>query len=643
MMNYHARASAALGPSTVLAILIGTAATPRPASSAVAAAAARADGGTGTLVMAEMQVTAARSPGTVADVPASVSVISSDAISANGYTTLDQAMAGVAGTDVQGGGLPVQEVKVGMRGLTPGYQSKRVLVIVDGRRINDAFQGNPEFSLLPLGMVEQIEVVKGPASALYGSGAMGGVVQVFTRETAGEPFANVSIAGGTYNTLISSLACGAPIGEADILLSFGHTETGGYMENLDGSDRSWRFDHADTSVAIPLGAHAALRVQAGVFGAHGADNNSVRDAWRDYQSLSFRHDGASDDSHTQAIIYRNGSEDIYDWVYPGKGVYRQETLAAEVSHSRMIGPSHRVVAGVETRQEAVDVEDVSSTIDESAATAALYVQDEMKLRGGFALTGGVRQDLGEGENSALSPRAGLLWKANESLDLYASVAGAHRAPPLSDRYVNVTYNGFLFEGNPDLDPEQLLASEAGCRLRVNNRLRLSAAVFENRLWDTFDFMLDPDMVFRNRNVNRARTWGAELDARLRITPGLEAYAAASYTDGEYEKYDADPDVEGNRLAYLAPGKAVFGLQWTGRWGAHGFRARYVGERYGDAQNTEANAMDEYWVFDWRSTVPVSGNLDLTFRADNIFDESYGDFPGTEQPGTVLIAGVNASF
>jgi outer membrane cobalamin receptor len=182
------------------------------------------------------------------------------------------------------------------------------------------------------------------------------------------------------------------------------------------------------------------------------------------------------------------------------------------------------------------------------------------------------------------------------------------------------------------------------RNQVTDDLNLTLSVFRNDLKDAFDFMMDPDGVFRNRNVTRLQTTGVETELRYRLTRTLTALANYSYTDGTYREALADPTIEGNQLAYLAPNKGALGLDYAAaRAGAHSVLLRYVGSRYGDAQNTPQNKMDDYAVVDWRSRVPVWGNWQATLNVDNVLNSGYRDVPQYLQPGRAIMLGVETLF
>ena len=137
-------------------------------------------------------VTAGRLGLPLTNLPASAQTVARPDIEASGATSLDGALDRIVGAERESYGLPGAGVKFDLRGLAWDYQSKSALVLMDGRRVNEAFQGNVEFAQLPPGNVEQVTVIRGPGSCAYGSGALGGVVDVRMRSGLGiEPFAEV--------------------------------------------------------------------------------------------------------------------------------------------------------------------------------------------------------------------------------------------------------------------------------------------------------------------------------------------------------------------------------------------------------------------------------------------------------------------
>jgi len=592
----------------------------------------------------DIVVTATRTAQSVADVPASVQVLDRQAIVNSGAVTVDQVFRNVAGVDLQGSGLPGAAIRLSLRGLTPGYQSERVLVLVDGRRVNDAYLGNPEFLLMPADNLERVEILRGPASALYGSNAEGGVINIVTRRGADTPFTQVTAAAGSHQTQAYRLSHGWKSGALDYFLTASHADTAGYMRNSDGTRRDWRDWNVTGNLGWQFDQDAELRLFLGQLTGEGADENSRRETQRDYAAALYRL--RWDEQRDAELIlrgYRNGQRDLYDWKYPGEGIYRQETLGAEVQQSLWVAARHLATAGADVRRDGVNIDEVAGKIVADTTAGGVYAQDEVYFGDSVRLTLGLRDDSAADYGGEWCPRVGLLWRPVEQAEAYASWNRAYRAPSLSDRYVRTEYNGALFVGNPELKPETLTACEVGVRVRPVERVRAELAVFDNEMRDSFDFMRDPDGVFRNHNVTRSWTRGVESSLSCRIAERMTAFANYAYTAGEYRQ-GSMPDIEGNRLAYLAPHKAAAGVEFATPGGqTHALSARHVAARYGDAQNTPANRMDDYVTLDWRSRVPVGKHATVTLSVDNLLDQTYQNFPQVNQPGTTILAGMELTF
>ncbi|MBN2302731.1 MAG: TonB-dependent receptor [Lentisphaerae bacterium] len=593
----------------------------------------------------EVIVVAARIEQNMLNVPASVEILAEDAINMSNIITVDELFKTAVGVDLQGSGFPGSPIKLNMRGLTPGFQSKRVLVLVDGRRLNDEYQGNAEFALLPADSIQRIEIIHGPASALYGSNAMGGVINIITRKGTDTPITIIEASGGSYNTQHYKISHGAKFGSVNYFITGSHVETDGYLNNEDGTDRNWRADNTTFNIGTVLNTTSEIRLHVGAYLGKGSDEESDRESRKNHQMLIYTLKW-NDNMDACLIVraYQNASRDKYDWKYPGVGIYDQQTLAGEIQQSFWVGNSHRVVIGGEFRQENVDIEEVAGPINEATDTTGLYLQDEILIGETINIMAGIRNDANDDYADAWSPRLGALWHATKNSEIFASVNRAWRAPGMSDRFVMIQYMGMTFQGNPDLDPEILTAYEIGMRHRVPNKLNIETVLFYNDMKDSFDFIMDTDGVFRNRNATHMITYGIEAGVRYQINETYSIAANYSYTDGEYEQFDSNPAVEGNQPAYLAPHKVAVQLDFLCPLGwKHSWRWRYVDARFGDAQNDPANKMDDYMTVDWRLRIPVTKHADLTLNLDNLFDEKYREFPSFNQPGLIIMAGAEVTF
>ncbi|MFU8780746.1 MAG: TonB-dependent receptor plug domain-containing protein [Kiritimatiellia bacterium] len=589
-----------------------------------------------TVEMPDFVVTPTRTPVAITDVPAAATLLPATTLGLHGPLTVDGALRTLPGLEIQSSGAPADNIKINMRGLTSGFQTKRVLVLQDGRRINEQYQGNAEFMTLPVTHIDRIEVVRGPGSALYGSGAMGGVMQIFSRQGSSPPETALSTSYGTFNTRQANLRHGNARHTFDYAFASGWMETDGWLERPDGTTLNWRNAHFDVNAGWQPNADTDIRFFTGAYQGEGNEFNNARKARKDYQMLVWNQATPSaKDGQLTVRIYRNGQRDRYDWLYPGEGHYNQNTLAAELIHGIWVNPQHRITLGGEVRQDSVDVEEVTATVDESNLVMAMFAQDEWFVHDKLRLQVGLRVDRDMDYDTTFSPRVAALYKTSSQAELYASYNRAHRAPALSDRFASAVFFNMLFIGNPDLTPETLDAFEVGLRYRPNQRIQTAIALFWNEMRDSFEAVYVPERnALRPENISNTRTYGAELEARIKLGDPVSLFASYTFTEGEYTS-DPRPAVEGKRVTYLAKHKANGGLSLdAGRAGTHEAVVVFAGDRYTDITNE--TKLDAYTLAHWSSRLAIAPHTWLRLNINNITDTSYRHFAPYEQPGRSIM-------
>ena len=197
-------------------------------------AVARAEQPVTTNRLQEVVVTATRIPETTETTPASVTIITHDQLVAQQSSSVAEALRGQAGVAVTRTGQPGQQTSVFLR----GANSDNTLVLMDGIRVNNGFNNAFDFATLPADNVERIEIIRGPQSALYGSEALGGVINIITRKHAGAPTGAVSLEGGSYDSLHPRGWFVAPIktGNVGVLTLAGD---GGYFTTANARPNSY--------------------------------------------------------------------------------------------------------------------------------------------------------------------------------------------------------------------------------------------------------------------------------------------------------------------------------------------------------------------------------------------------------------------
>ncbi|MGH9885282.1 MAG: TonB-dependent receptor plug domain-containing protein [bacterium] len=478
--------------------------------------------------------------GTRSEVPRSASPVVTDVIdrtrlAESGVQTVSEALTlrpglwidrGVAGTS----GITIQ-------GLGPRYS----LVLIDGARQIGRTDGYLDLDRFSVGELEQIEIVRGPSSALYGADALGGVVNLITRRPrdgfaldaasqldsrlgsdvrARVSFGQDGLAGSVAGELREGPAVrrGADGGSDDgptTLDSYADQRIGGRVTDQRGEH--WRLDGA---------VDYLVRDLRGVDGsATGAmfDRRNLIETATAQASAQYADDATALRLAADGGVYRDQylhdqrqSDALDDYQLTDENLIEG---SAQLAHQ--LG-AHRGLVGAELLREALDSDRLSAP--GSRVRGAVYVQDEWRLgaAGELAVVPAARLDLDTQFGAHATPRIAARWQAGERLVVRGSVGMGYRAPDFKElllHFANPSV-GYVVDGNPDLQPETSRSAQAGVEWQAQRWLWLSASAYVNQLRDLITSVSEPDdgsgtLRFSYGNIGRART------------AGLEAYAVAT--------------------------------------------------------------------------------------------------------------------
>jgi len=519
-----------------------------------------------TTAIPETVVTATRVPTGVENVPAGVTVITRKTIDQRGYTSLVQALSAVPGVRVVQSGGPGGNASVFIRGTNGNH----ALVLLDGTPINDPSIANDAFNfgVDTLSDVERIEVVRGPMSGLYGSGAVGGVINIITRHGKGTPRASLSLAGGTQDTLLGGASLSGSSGKFDYALSYGGESTSGFdalarrLAAYTGRGDGYRNDTGtiDLGYTPVQGTRLSLLLRGryvkyaypdvgfpafddrnemgqdtSLFGRVGVRSRLFDGRLTTRLYLSRLQDDrrytnlldANDPNQAMEDSRYHGYRTALQWnntlLLPDAGPARFTSLTFGYDHSLDSAKVrlNSITGGFVYRQN----------LDASASSDAGHAGIQTTLFHRLTLSGNLREEAVQNVGSAFTWRLG----ANLALPEIAShlkfaYGTAFRAPSLFDRY-GIDSSGYV--GNPNLKPEHSRGWEVGITtdLPAFGRRRfasVSVTYFHNRISNLIVTQFAP--VFTAVNVGAARTQGVETALTLRPASWLSIDAAYTYTD-----------------------------------------------------------------------------------------------------------------
>lgn len=598
-------------------------------------------------------VTATLSPESPDETPAASTALDGEELREQGLVSVEEALRRVPGATVTRSGSPGKVSSFFIR----GANSNQVLVLYDGIELNTPFFGGYDLSHLSLSDVERVEVVRGPFSSLYGSQAIGGVVNVISRRPDREGVAGaVRLQGGTEDYRMGELSVQAATGRFLIDASLDRVETAG----LEGetvrlpsgavpiSNDDYRRDtgSARAALGLPDGSEIAFQIRrseaelgvpySGGWATPDAHQKVEERVWAVPIDLRM---GRGGDLRLQVAQV----DQAFSFSDPEAFFSAQETEARSQSYrADYFAPDwrgHGFVAGLQRQDQRVDNETIFSGFpvtnldDERVRMDSLFVQDAWRVHEKMRVVLGLRWDEYSSYGSRTSPRLSVNYDlAPERTSLRASWGRAFRAPTPGELY-------YPFSGNPDLRPETSTGYELGLVQHLaGEQVRIEGTLFYNELEELIAF---DSTSFRNENIGRARTRGLELGLAARVAEawilgGEYTYLRAEDLEAPEEERDLLRRPE-SQLRLYADWKAAFGLDLH-------LEARYVGERADvDPASFERATNPSYSVVDLSGIYDLTRHLALQARVGNLFDEDYQEALGFPALGRHATVGLVARF
>ncbi len=556
---------------------------------------------------APVVVTATRTPVSADEATASVTVIEREAIEASQARDLLELLRLEAGLDLARNGGPGQTTSVFLR----GTNSNHVLVLIDGVRAASATTGGFAWAHLDLAQVERIEIVRGPRASLWGSDAIGGVIQIFTRRPRGP---DGRLLAGSYGTRRAE--AGIALGErARLGVQASVERVGGFSAqnpagfSYDPDDDGYRNRSATLSLTVPLGADQRLDARLWRADARTEFDKGVSDSVNRTLSVTVEGPVSERWAHglrigaARDLLVTRGSSQIetrrttVDWQHDldltaglltlGLSWYRDEAYNRSLAGGGMV-------------------------FDRTIRNGAVFVQWQTG-RGPLSADLALRTDDHSAFGRHTTGSVALGWTADPRLHAYASFGTAFRAPTLNELY-HPGFSGF-YAGNPDLDPERSRTAETGLRVRAGAH-RLALSVHRT---DVRDLIAYQGTAYQATNVKKARIEGieAEWDAafqawRARLTLTLQ------------RPRDLDT---GKDLLRRPRRKGALVLERRLARGAARVELLAVGRRkdYGAE-------LPGYALVNAAARLPLGRGLLLEVRAENLTDRDYALAYGYNTPG-----------
>ncbi|OOE75287.1 ligand-gated channel protein [Salinivibrio sp. ML290] len=603
-----------------------------------------------------MVITASGFEQATAKAPASISVISRDQLEDRYYRDVTDALKRIPGVVVTGGG-DTQDISI------RGMGSKYTLMLVDGKRMtsretrpNSDGPGIEQGWLPPLQAIERIEVIRGPMSTLYGSDAIGGVINIITRREQHEWHGNVQL-----STLLQEKRESGDEQSANFYLSgalsdkLGMTVSGQHVQRQEDDilsgyeDKSLRslstsltYDASDYQQwTLDLGASSQER--NGHIGKtvptddSQCRNNKCENSNNDYrrQSIALGHEGhwiwGWSDSHLQYEQSRNKSREmtIQNTEFKTRLIRDFET------HTLTVGGSVN-----KAKLEDFTSNKASSQTEIDNTQAALFVEDEWRVIEPFSLTLGLRVDHDENYDYHASPRVYGVYQLNSNWVVKGGVATGFRSPQLREiapNWAQVSRGGNIY-GNPDLEPETSVNSEVSINYQGDMGVSGSLTAFHNDFEDKITRVTCPTSVCTDGpnqfgsdptyriNVDEAVTQGVEASIFVPLTETVDVSASYTYTDSEQKT----GEYKGQPLTQIPQQLAYGEVNWQAAdrlrpWVSVTYRGEEMDPVTGPS--SRSNIEPSYTLVDAGMNYQLSDAIELQGAVYNLLDKTreYEDY------------------
>ncbi|MGE5430203.1 MAG: TonB-dependent receptor [Syntrophomonadaceae bacterium] len=484
-------------------------------------------------------VTASKYEQQLSELPVSASILSSSDITDRNLISLDYALRYVPGVNMNYDQVSIR----GSSGYSRGAGT-RVLVAMDGIPLYTGDTGEIIYEIIPVTQIERVEIIKGAASSLYGSTAIGGVINVITRDIPEKPHLYIKGYYGMYDhpsykewdwsgelrpyngqTLVHSNT----IGNLGYVLSLTRSENLGYRQD-DYFKRYTGFIKTD----YKLSQLSTLTFMGSYLG----QNRGNFIYWKDSRHVLQPRDvdqgqKVKSNRYMLAAMYKNVfSPDFFLKVRASyyRTKWQDETSSRDTSTTGLlegeVQTNYRIIknlfltTGVESGTGKVN----SNLFGKPGSfNIGAYLQAEYRFPFPLTLTAGARYDFSRLDTlkgfDSFSPKAALNYKLSENTSLRASVGKGFRAPTLAEAFTSTTAGGIKIKPNPGLNPETSISIEAGINHNFGSFINSDLAIFQNEYYHFIEPGVDPvDGLVRFRNLTRARIQGLEANLVFSLIP-----------------------------------------------------------------------------------------------------------------------------
>jgi outer membrane receptor for ferrienterochelin and colicins len=517
-----------------------------------------------------------------------------------------------------------------------GSTASQVLILLDGRPLNSPRSGDVSLSTIPLENVERIEVMRGPGSAIYGSNAMGGVVNILTKDIPpdGQKF-EITSSVGTFRSYQEHLYYGTK------LKNFGYRITAGYQSSEGHRDNAeYNAKDLNGKLVYEFNPENKLTLNAGAYkdklGAPGSilspDLNDKQLNRKNFFDLNWDVKPWADmEFEVLSRIYQDYDRlEFIETPQPlDKTTHTTKSLGTSLRFKQKISPSYTAIYGFDWAGHS---NDSTATAKHEYVARAGYLKNQLDLFENFKIDLGARVDDYSNFGSEISPSADFLYRLKGGIGLHLLIARSFRAPTFNDLFWPA--DGFS-EGNPNLQPEKGLTGEFGIEKKFSSGLKAALTYFRSDYDKLIKWQEDSDTVWRPKNIDSAIINGIEQTVEMELLERLSVKIDYAYLRAKDEKTH-------KFLTYQPKHKSGLSIDYRGAKGYNlGATGQFVDRSFANTANTLY--IKRYVTVDLRFSKEFNEHSELFFNIYNILNRKYQTRSGYPLPGFSSKCGLRIKF
>lgn len=595
----------------------------------------------------EYVVTAARTETKLVDTPANISVVDAQTIEERHYQDVSEVLKDVPGANIVDTGVGAYEKTIRLNG------DDRVLILVDGRKVNvemgptSGGRANFDMNQLPdVNMIERIEVLKGGGGALYGSDAVGGVVNIITKK-ANSTYGKVSVGYGSMGAKDYNATYSIKEGKTGVSVSASKYEQDYYKYNdiSTNSTKRWPLESSFTSNKVSLkllqeindNSNLTIGYDYSKFDGLCPDlNNSLNKLEKENNNIYSKYDWTLNNEDLGFIqVYRNE----YDYTnlgivspygYYSVGYMTDKTTGVDMQQELTLSKNNKMVVGASYKKSDVKTKG-DNTYDESINNIAIFVSDSWQFAPSWTLNTGARYDDHSEVGNETTFSAGINKKFDDNSHIYLNWSEVFKAPTVDDLYYNCPGMG---EGNINLKPEKGDTWTLGYGTKINDNTEVGINYFESSLDDAIDwssYESSPGWwISKVDNIQKQKKKGLEFTVNHKFNDNLSSNFSYTYLNVKNNLNDNGYIKDWNYI----PNTYRVGLNYNdGKWdtnlwlraGTGGATHTWI-DKYGS--NKVSYLDSSYVTVDFAVTYKATKDLSFYAKGYNLFNEAYAEFAGT---------------